>query len=355
MKSFGKNNSLRHVVVATAMFLCAATLIAQIHTPEEILKILEESSISYGVEIDEEVEPIETKPEQILPGFYMLHTDGKARFGRYELSDEALELYGKAEEFFAAKEFDKAITGYHAVLKKQPDYSSALTMIGDAYFKMEKFDSAQYYLRKAIDLNFIDYQAHWFLSSTELRLGNTAEGLRELTIAHILNPGHELLRTSLKAKRKQHGNAWKEWSFAPRYELNDKSLEEVEVQCAPGWMMYSLTQALWKFEENYTEGMDIEDRESLQAASLREKEATLMFFFEYLTRKDGAERGEGSEEELNTEAADAVGEKLATIIDEGLLDAFVFYEIIGRENPLVFSMISAESAGKIAEYVTKYH
>lgn len=350
-------NAFAALLIATGTFIATPPLAAQIHEPSEILKILESSPISYQVNFDEEIEPKEENPEQILPGYFVSRDEESPRFGQYELSEEVREIYTQAELHFSQKRYDSAITLYRQVLQLMPEFSQGLTMIGDAYFNMEQYDSAQFYLRKAIDLNFIDYQAHWFLSSTEFHLGNKEAGLRELTIAHLLNPGHELLKTSLIASRKKYGSPWKEWSFAPRYELADESIEEVSVRCASGWMMFALTHALWEFEENYGTDIGIEDRESLEAEVIRQKEAVLMFIFEYLARKEADTSDEEATEEAkrNTGEANDMAKRLVKILDGGMIEAFIFYEIIGRRNPLVFSMISPESVEMIAGYLDTYH
>ncbi len=61
------------------------------------------------------------------------------------------------------------------------------------------------------------------------------------------------------------------------------------------------------------------------------------------------------ETKRNTEAADRTAKRLVEILNEGMIDAFIFYEIIGRRNPLVFSMISPESVEMIAGYLDNYH
>lgn len=350
-------NAFAALLIAAGAFIKAFPLAAQIHEPSEILEILESSPISYQVNFDEETAPTAENPEQILPGYFVSRDEESPRFGQYELSEEVREIYTQAELHFSQKRYDSAITLYRQVLQLMPEFAQGLTMIGDAYFKMEQYDSAQFYLRKAIDLNFIDYQAHWFLSSTEFHLGNKEAGLRELTIAHVLNPGHELLKTSLIASRKKYGSSWKEWTFAPRYELADESIDQVSVRCASGWMMFALTQALWEFEEDYGTDIGIEDRESLEAEVIRQKEAVLMFIFEYLARKEADTSDEEVTEEAkrNTEAADRTAKRLVEILNEGMIDAFIFYEIIGRRNPLVFSMISPESVEMIAGYLDNYH
>lgn len=354
-------NAFAALLIAAGAFIAAPPLAAQLHEPSEILEILESSPISYQIDFDEETEPRKENPEQILPGYFVSKDEESPQFGQYELSEEVQEIYTQAELHFSQKRYDSAITLYRKVLQLMPEFAQGLTMIGDAYFNMEQYDSAQFYLREAIDLNFIDYQAHWFLSSTEFHLGNKEAGLRELTIAHVLNPGHELLKASLIASRKKHGSSWKEWSFAPRYELSDESIDQVSIRCASGWMMFALTQALWEFEEDYGTDMGIEDRESLEAEVIRQKEAVLMFIFEYLARKEADTSEEEGEEEVteetkrNTEAADRMGTRLVEILNEGMIDAFIFYEIIGRRNPLVFSMISPESVDMIAGYLDNYH
>lgn len=340
------------VWIAACICCATATLHAQIHKPDEILKILEESPIAYAINLDEETKPVEAHPPQIPPVMYRLEEAGKVYAGMYELSEEVGAVYEEAENLFAAGKYDSAILSYHNVLEMRPDFSTALTMTGDAYIHLERYDSAQHYLQAAIELNFLDYQAHWFLATTLMTLGKNEEGLHQLTIAHILNPGHALLKRTLIADRSKHAPPWEEWSFAPRYELKDESLEEVTVRCAPGWMMYAITHALWEFEENYTAEMGVEDPASLVGRIQREYEATLMFAFEYWTRQ---EKIEEEKEDENTEEADAMGKRLEGIMKDKMLEHFIFYESIAKKTPQVIMQIDPKFVEGVALYLDKYH
>lgn len=352
------NNSLR-IRLFSCLILSVtfgATILSaqkgELHEPAEILKIIEESELFYGLEQSDEIEPAAVEIPQLLPGLASVMQNGERVLGSLELSDAAAEPWWKAEQHFASKEFEQAITAYRQVLALQPDYTSAYTMIGDSFYNMEQYDSARFYLRLAIEKNFIDYQAHWFLASTENKTGNDKEALREITIAHILNPGHALLKRTLKLYRERLDQTWEEWSIAPAYELIEESEDEVRVRFANGWMMYALAKALWTFEPGYAEDMGIESEAEMMLSTLPEKEALLLFLLEQETMQRHAK--EDADVKLNPETI-KLAERIQAIAEAGMLDLLIYYEILGRNYPKLFSMLNKDSIEHFIKYVNEFH
>ena len=324
----------------------------KLHEPAEILKIMEESELSYGLEETDEIEPAAVETPQLLPGLASVMQNGERVLGNLELSEEAGPAWVQAEKHFVDKEFDQAIAGYREVLALQPDYITAYTMIGDAFVNMKQYDSARFYLRLAIERNYLDYQAHWFLATTENKSGNDKEALREITIAHILNPGHGLLKRTLKLYRKKMDQGWDEWSIAPAYELIEESEDEVRVRFANGWMMYALTKALWAFEPGYAENMGIESEAEMMLSTLPEKEALLLFLLEQQVME--AQAKEDADIKLNPETVE-LAERIQAIAEAGMLDLLIYYEILGKNYPKLFSMLNKDSIEHFINYLDEFH
>ncbi len=50
----------------------------------------------------------------------------------------------------------------------------------------------------SFELNFADYNAHWFLADTYEKLGYMDEASREVTVAHLLNVNHKNLQKTIR-------------------------------------------------------------------------------------------------------------------------------------------------------------
>ena len=336
--------------------LASTSLKAQkLHDPSEIFQLISDSRLKYLIEQDDDIQGVPFETPQLTPGMGLIKTpSGADSLGILELRDEAIPHWEKAEEAFAAKNFAEAITWYRKLLKIQPEYHSAYTMIGDAHFNMGQYDSARFYLEFAIEENYVDYQAHWFLASTLKKLGDDEEALHQITIAHILNPGHTILKQVLNANRKRLDRTWKEWSFAPAYELVEEMEDEVRVRFASGWMMYSLAKALWAYEPGYVETMGLtEDDVSLSA--LPEKEALLSFIIEQSLARNAVEEGEKDESALPAREVLEMADRLAEIFEADMVELFIYYEIIGKQYPRIFSAMSPETIEHFVQYVNRYH
>lgn len=77
--------------------------------------------------------------------------------------DEALpaeEHFKKGNEFAQAGEFDKAIAEYQAVLKAEPNNTSALTNLGVVYYSLGNLDQAIAQYQKAIQIAPNDADIH---------------------------------------------------------------------------------------------------------------------------------------------------------------------------------------------------
>lgn len=336
--------------------LASVPLKAQkLHEPSEIYQIISDSRLKYLIDQDDDIEGISIEPPQMAPGLaYIKTASGDGTLGTLELSDDAIPHWEKAEEAFAAKNFAEAIVSYRKLLETQPEYSRAYTMIGDAYFHQEQYDSARFYLETAIGKNYVDYQAHWFLASTLNKLGNDEEALHQISIAHILNPGHPVLKSSLKVYRKRLDRTWKEWSFAPAYELVEEMEDEVRVRFASGWLMYSLAKALWAYEPGYVEQMGL-TKEEVSLSPLPEKEAIVAFVIEQVIIRTSVEEGEQEEDALPDAEILEMADRLAEIIQGDMLEVCIYYEIIGKQHPRIFSVMSPETIEHFVQYLNRYH
>lgn len=314
----------------TGALALEASADATLTPPDQILRIMEESSLAYIIQAPAEPETEQEKPGGVLvPGLVPRERDGAVSVASQALLP-ALELrMHEAEKRFRQADFEGAIEIYEEVLKSDPTYFQALTLIGDAYFAMGRMKAARRYFEQAIDSNFIDYQAHWFLADTLWSLGLRELALDEIVVAHLLNVNHAVLRKKMIAFHRQMGQDWENWSYEPHVQLR-KDGNTVTIGCQPEWIGYCLVKAVWKYEPGYAESKGKQGQTPFFPAE--EKEALVAV----LAHND----------ELSN---------IRSIVSDGFTDAFLLYERVAGKHPVAVLLLPREEFLRLKTYVVRYH
>ncbi len=304
-----------------------------IHQPGEIVLIAQKSTVAYLIEMLPEDTVLEEteEPTVLTPTLYRDTSEGKISLLGYEISDSLGGLLAMAEGAFEARDYRAALDLYREMRQVDPKYYHALTLIGDAWFMMEEYDSAVVAFQRSIEENFIDYQSHWFLADSYWKLGEQEQALRELTIAHVLNRNHSKLKETLMARRKEIGRPWKDWEFKPQYIL-EKVGDQVHVAAKEGWLGYALVKALWKYEPGYREKMRGEKSDDSQWSMLEEKEAL-----------------------AQCTAFPEQHETLMSIIRSGYAFEFIYYEVMMTRYPSSTLMMPEPVSDRLIEYINTFH
>jgi tetratricopeptide (TPR) repeat protein len=311
---------------------------AKLHSPKEIIELMEKSELTYriGTLKEGKLQPTE-KPRQLSYQLYLEKSETGLLVGEYELSPEAKQLFQKGQEFSASKDYEAALKQYQELNKLMPKYSVSLVLIGDMYYNLKKFDQAEEMFKKAIELNYISYNAHWFFADTEWELGNKETAMQEITIAHLLNVGHESLRKKMLSCRRVLNRDWKDWDYLPQYQLSQKG-KEVSVDTDIEWMGYAIAKAIWKYEPNYAEKMSGKEYVNQVVDFSEEKEALISAL---------ASNGDNGKNIRWTQ--------IKQIVSDGYVNEFILYEIVGRKAPLALVLLPREQFMRLVTYVNTYH
>ena len=309
-----------------------------LHDPSQILKLLEQSPLIYLIDEykPDSMEMAKAETEVLSDQLFTRTTDGQTDLLQYSMADSCLQILKQGEAFYADNDLPNALLAYESVAGCEPQYHKIWTLIGDVYFSLNQDDSAIYYFKKAIDSNFVDYQAHWFLADTYWRSGKKEEAVREMTIAHLLNVNHTDIWSVLEYYRNESGRPCNKWSFDPRYEIK-ASNDTIHVYAASGWISYALVMALWEYEPGYTEKMTGSENPESLISTLKEKEAVLCYLAENIDNKD-----------------ENWG-RIEQIIKDDLLNSFIIYEIWLKDLPAVSLLISPDSFMSLVDYFDRYH
>lgn len=318
-------------VLIMASGLAAQTALRPLHTPAEILQIMNDSKLVYQISADYHAEAAADTPLVLSNQMLLVKTDTGYILTAYVLSDPARRLRDRGEDAFARLDFPAAIRSYDSLMSLDPTYYFALTLIGDSYYREGRYDTAVVYFRKAIQNNFADYDAHWFLADAYGKLSMPDSALKEITIAYLLNVNHENLGRAIRIRRADAGHPWVEWDFIPEYSISKKG-NDVSIEAPPLWLGYAMVKAVWKYEPGYADSMIGAGKHNFVIDWPEEKEALLAFMVDSVK-----------------------GARVKTIAEAGYLTEFVLFEITARRYPSVMALLPRDEFYRVVDYVNKFH
>lgn len=303
-----------------------------LHSPAQIIKIMGQSKLVYKLDALKEKITRKTDEPKVLHNQFVL-VQNETGFGlkTYELSEKEKEIFNEAEANFESKDYNQSLLLFKKLNEIQPDYAYSLTMIGDVFYNLSQFDSAEVYFLKAISLNPVDYTAHWFLADTYWQKGNGKEAIKSITKAHLLNKNNPRLLKSLKNYRNQIGDPWEEWTFEPQYRLS-KQGNKITVEFDSDWLGYALVKALWKYEPGYSNSMIGKEPDEYVFNSTEEAEAISSLL-------------SGNKKMMQIEK----------IVKDGYFNEFFYYEIVAQDNPTALLLFPQNNFDRLVEYVDRFH
>jgi tetratricopeptide (TPR) repeat protein len=234
------------------------------HTPAEIIKIMTDSKMTYVLDMMEPVE-VETvhAPVELAHGLFLKPSDQGGSVlssfdTEYASSPEYLTTFQNAERAYQNDSLGYARELYLRVLRIVPYHSQVMTFIGQTYEHEQDYKSAIEWYHRAIEANYYDYAAHWFLADNLSVTGNHDEALKEILLARVLNRTNSRLPDAVDRILKSANLSYLDWEFAPRYQLQSLDGHQISLKYDPQhseWMPYALCKALWAFEPGYKDSM----------------------------------------------------------------------------------------------------
>lgn len=322
-------------LLLTALSLSGAA--QKIHSPQEIVSIMEKSSIAYEFNmLEEEIPAPDRSDNVVLHNLYREERNGELFTFSYKISPQGAPLLEAAEKAFGQKDFAQARSHYEQVLKTDPDFHKVRTYIGQIYGIEGDFKKAIKWYEGAIEKNFIDYMAHWFLADAFLKSRKVDKAVEHITIAYILNRNNPRIRTSLDNIYKEKGLSRDDWHFNPQIKIDSTGEQSVAVYFHPDWLGYALVKALWRYEPGYAESMGSGKDEFFSMLQEREALASLIT---------------GIDEEKIKDYPELVAMVTALKMDMG--EEYIIFEILLPQYPHAANQLPEEMIGRISKYVLK--
>lgn len=317
------------------------------HVPAEIFKIAEQSKITYQISTLEipEVEVVKYPPQLDHGLFLKKGSDGALTVSTYDeeygANKDYQDSFKAAEKAYDEHQFAQARELYLKVLSLAPASSQVMTFIGQVYGHEGNDSLAEVWYRKAIEANYFDYMAHWFLADLCQGAGRKDEAVAEILVAHILNRNNPRLAESMERIFKGSGMTYREWQFLPRYEVKDLGNNKASVQWDanhPEWLAYALCKALWQIEPGYRDSMLNGTRE--HPLMVEEKECVVNVLIGIQNRKK--------------ETKDPALQVAQKALDEKMFSEFLVYEVILPRYPRFAFVLSKAYFDSVAKYVVKF-
>ena len=306
----------------------------QLHTLNEVLKIMTDSRLTYDYgSVPDSIGANQEPPARpvLRSKQYVKKVNGRPSLVEFTVTPEVQQQLNLINESNLARNYPFSLDFSRKALDLDSTYDYARTLIGDAFYLLEQYDSAIYWLKSSIKHNFADYEAHWFLADALLAKNDTAGALKELTLAHVLNVNASLLRQSLGEYRKLKGRTFDEREFRPYVKI-EKKADTVFVRYNAEGEGYALVKAVWAYEPGYAERMLGRKPDQVGFRMLEEREAVL----------------------CARETDSALNQHLAKIEKAGYFDEFLLYEIAAPQFPEWVPTMPKDLIVRIAEYVDRF-
>jgi tetratricopeptide (TPR) repeat protein len=326
---------MRKIYLFLAVLLSANAFSQTLHSPAEILKIMEDSKLSYEINaLSKPLECIDRSNNIVDQAYYRVKNDSSITTFTYNLKPEAKPFLDKAEKHFAQRNLDSARIYYEKVLEIDPAYYKVMTYIGQMYGSTGNLDKALEWYQKTIALNYIDYLAHWLMADIYRMQGKINEAVNEITIANVLNRNNPRLKKLQYELYDQAKLKTDDWCFNPQMEISSEG-SKVKVAFDEVWIGYALPKAIWKYEPGYKESMGVKKD---QYSTLEDKECLLNLLIALKNSK------------TNTKKYPDIT-NLKKAVDKGFINEYIIYEIVLPEKPFAASQLSEETINKIKDYI----
>lgn len=305
-----------------------------IHSPAEILEIMEKSPVSYELyPLEQAITPLDRSQNLNANIVYRVVDQGQLMTYTYKPDSLTKSYSEQAEAYFQARDFASARQMYLKALENDPSYYKVMTYVGQMYGIEGDFDQAIAWYQRTIELNYIDYMAHWFLADAYRETGDLDKAVDEITIAQTLNRNNPRIQKSLQEIYALKKLKTADWTFTPQVRIDSLGVNSVRVSFDADWLGYGMVKAVWQYEPNYKASMGVKDG-TFSTLEERECFAGLMATFDKKILKAHPEF-----------------KALKSAVDQDLVEAFIFYEIVLPEHPYVAYQLPEDFIRTIKDYV----
>jgi tetratricopeptide (TPR) repeat protein len=321
-------------------------------SPKEIFERMEASSVQYEV-LEKDAPPggwaEQLWPQRVEAQPYprVVEKEGVRTLAPHLDEPASARLLEQAEPHYQAGRFDEAAKLYAQATEACPRCTDAWIFRGDAALFSEKKEEALEHYRKATALNPDDYRGHFFQGHALARMGRRAEAREAFASALVLNPRLPTLR-KLLAVNPHFGLVLAPDVVVPRgfAERTDAGVTVMyDGHYGTTWLAFAACKALWLGEPSHRKAQTGSE-DAGRFTTTEELECLRAALIGY----EVAKQEQGAQEAVRDEGL----ERLGPIVEAGMADALVLFELAARVHPQATLTMNDATRAKLRSYVLTY-
>lgn len=321
--------------------------------PDQIFEILEKSEITYAIETEPDVssknlaEVSDQPVPRSRPVDAYVHVkggDGPRKVVSERPPAHVAELFGRAGEAFTKGDLQAAHDLYAEAAEKAPGYFKVYTFLGNTLHLLGRHGDAEVAFMKALELNPLDYQAFMFLGDTYHSMGRYHRAKAVLLRAYMLNKTSEAVQERLTITLAKLDLRLREHRLDPAFKLERTEQARVTMsfrgEAGMRWLALAACMACWAYEDACAGRSPVED-DPLRLSMYRE--CLINHAAALAVRRDGGTEALGPDEA-----------PLLAAIEQGFLEAIIFWEVLGDVAPLVIYLLPDAVQEDIVRYIERF-
>lgn len=254
------------------------------------------------------------------------------------------DLFELAAQELENDNYEEVKNLYEKAYKIDSLYFKSASNLGDAWSFLGDYRRAEYYLKRAIQLNDAGYQEYLFLADVYDKTGKKREALDAITYAFMLNKNNPYLLNFLQNILEKNNLCLKEDRLQFPFRIKKTGVNECEIQyqTSDGFVWHAMANCLacWEMEPDLQIKLQGEEMFTYKVQMYRECLLSQGYYLDML--KKGGKKLSKEEE--------AFLEK----VRKKHIDSIVYWEIMAGEEPYIMFMLSAKEKQSIVEYIRKY-
>jgi hypothetical protein len=322
------------------------------HSPAEIVQLMARSKISYRVVPADtgdvtRLDRLAGAPQPHDPMLVRVSTPGgKVDLTVAPLTDEVEQLFEKAAEAMERRSYQEASDLYRKATEVQPDHFMCWTNLGSTLFLLGRHDEAIAALQRAIGLNEVGYQAHWFQADTYfLGKREPQRALVSITRAFLLAKNNPRLRIPLRSILGANGLRVRDDRLAFPFAIRRVNARECEIRIRPdepSWLALANCLAVWQMEP------------SLLAVEQRIRHEGHFNSAKYRECLVHAVAGVAVDAKQGKRITAQQRLLRRALEQDGFLDEMVLWEIAATRYPVVMLLVPPDVRDRVEQYITRF-
>lgn len=292
-----------------------------LHLPTDLIELAEKSSIKYNYKLTTNEIPKINRP---------IATFQKELVGQ---RSQAVHLK-KGDKCFNKGKLKKARKSYKKALNITPSSVLVLSKIGDTYKGKESIE----WYEKASIAEPTNPIIRWKFAIALLKNKKIERAKREIIFAHLYNRNHIEIYEDFKKIIKENNEILETWDFQPQCYVSANQKNITIHHKDDIWLAYGRCDAIWDYEPDYEKKMLKEFPEKNNF--VREKECLMNALIVFEDFQDA---------KMNTQYPALASAGVA--VKQGLLTAFVIYEIILPKKPNLINDLDDNQINNLLKYL----